>query len=125
MTIVRLKGFIYTTLVPEGYNMSFKHPTVQDLDTLIEIANSAKEELLVADNGLQDFEDKEMMESLLFKLNKVIEDDADWEDKYDKCWGIKDKMFEYTHFSWYDPDTSYEEDVLAFYQAAKDHIECM
>lgn len=57
MTITRLKDFIYNTLIPEGYNMSFEQPTVQDLDTLIEIANSAKEELLVAENTSQDVDD--------------------------------------------------------------------
>lgn len=34
-------------------------------------------------------------------------------------------MFELTYFEWYDPDGSCEEDVMAFYNAAKEHITCL
>ena len=122
MTIQRLKCFIYTTLVPEGYNMSFKHPTVQDLDTLIEIANSAKEELLVADNVLQDFEDKERMEFLLYKLDHLVHNCRDLNYINGEMSMIKDAMFELTFFKGYGQGI---DSPQAFYQAAKRHIEGM
>lgn len=126
MTIQRLKDFTYNTLVPEGYGMSFKQPTVQDLDTLIEIANSAKEELLVAENSSQDVEDKVDMERLLSHLYNTVQDDVSWEHTYALCQDIKKKMFRIDAF-FFDGNInlSDEQYVMSFYNTAKRHIEGM
>ena len=65
-----------------------------------------------------------ILNKLLSELTCLVNNEyIQWEEKYDSCWEIKNKMWKYTSFNWYDPDTSYEEDVLEFYYAAKYHIE--
>jgi hypothetical protein len=118
----KLKNFIQDVLVPEGYSMSFADTTVAQMETLIEIATDAKEELESAENSLQDDDDKDRMEFLLLKLKKLIESDLEWSEKYSKCWVIKKHMFKVSAFSWDDPDCGYDYDVYAFYSAAKRHI---
>ena len=117
-----LKNFIQTVLVPEGYSMSFAEPSIDQLETLIEIATTAKEELEDIEYEVESAKDKEQMEFLLFELDTLINSDKEWEDKYDLCWCIKDKMFRISAFSWDDPDCDYSDDVYAFYSAAKRHI---
>jgi hypothetical protein len=60
------------------------------------------------------------------KANKIYDDDSlDWEQKYDKIFSdkISMKVFKLVSLSYYDPDTSYQEDVCAFMSAFNDKIE--
>lgn len=125
MTIARLKDFTYNTLVPQGYQMVFEQPTVQELDTLIEIANSAKGELLVANNVLQDFEDKERMEFLLFKLDKIIKCGESWEYKWNISETLRYKMSSLSPFVWDASWSGARQNILEYHLAAKRHIEGM
>lgn len=120
----RLKDYIYSEVINEGYSMNYVYPTVASLDKLISFALSAKEELL-AEESISQSKDiiTDKLEYLLYKLEKLVNNDnLGWDEKYNKCWCIKDDMFELTSFEWYDPDMGYEEDVMAFYRAAKENI---
>jgi len=68
------------------------------------------------------------MKSVL-KLNKKVNeiydnDDLDWEEKYHKIFSdkISIKVFSLITLNYYDPDTSYEEDVTAFVNAFNEYI---
>lgn len=52
----------------------------------------------------------------------IFEDtNLDWEAKYDKIFSIRKEYC--VNFDYYDPDTTYEEDVTAFMNAFKEKIE--
>ena len=53
------------------------------------------------------------------RVNKIINSEISWEAKYDLIFSkkISTKIFESTSFDYCDPDTTYEEDVLAFTNA--------
>ena len=61
----------------------------------------------------------------LSKLEEIVRDQSmDWDGKFDLIFSdhisIKILAFSRKHgvtLDWYDPDTSYEEDVMAFYNA--------
>lgn len=55
----------------------------------------------------------------------VNNNELEWEDKYDLIFSdnISKKVFEICSMDYYDPDTSYEEDVMAFVNALKRKIE--
>ncbi len=121
----KLKDFTYGTLVPFGFSMEFNNPSVAELDTLIELASACKVELLKQENkASQEFSDKEMLLIFLGRLTRLINDDClNWSEKYDKCWEIKDQISVYLDIDWCDPDMDYEDDVMAFYNVAKEQIE--
>lgn len=65
----------------------------------------------------------------ILKLNKKVNEiynnnNLDWEEKYDKIFSdkISKKVFSLTSLNYYDPDTSYEEDVTAFVNAFNGYI---
>lgn len=53
------------------------------------------------------------------KVNKVFNSDIDWEVKYDFIFSadVSRRINQIVHLDYYDPDTSYEEDVTAFVNA--------
>lgn len=55
---------------------------------------------------------------------KIFESDLSWEDKYEKIFSteISGTITRLIRLWYYDPDTSYEEDVTAFVQAFKDYM---
>ena len=114
----KLKDFIAETLYPyEGY-MEWREPTMADLEKLIELATDAKEELQNSPDN------KNTLRGLLYDLRCLIENPhIDWQSKFDGCWLIEAKMKQLTTIEWDDPDTGGLEDVMAFYEAAKNHIE--
>lgn len=113
-----LKRFIYDELIPYGCNMEWNPPNERDLDSLIKLATEAKEQLKTSDKDVQ------VMRGLLYELKCLVEHPhKDWEEKYDGCWLIKDRMCEIARIEWYVYDTNYEENILAFYYAAKYFIE--
>ena len=55
------------------------------------------------------------------RAKRIIASDLEWEDKYDMI--FSDEISKKVNFNWYDPDTSYEEDVLAFMSAFDEYME--
>ena len=64
------------------------------------------------------------LQRLYFKAESIIKSDMSWEEKYELIFSpeISQKVFEIVRFDYYDPDTTYEEDVMAFYNAFKQHL---
>lgn len=66
--------------------------------------------------------------SLVKEANQITESTADWDVKYDLIFGlgihqvIKEVGL---NFSYYDPDTSYREDVQAFIRALNEFMESL
>ena len=55
----------------------------------------------------------------------IVNTPANWETKYDRifCDELSNRVYKLDrNFSYYDPDTSYEEDCLAFVHALKDRV---
>ena len=60
-----------------------------------------------------------LLNNYIKKLKEILEDGKlSWEVKYDLIFNVKRISFlesiGISHFTWYDPDTSYEEDVRAY-----------
>lgn len=60
---------------------------------------------------------------LIDKADSIYESDREWEDKYDQIFdmriGSQISQLGY-RFDWYDPDSSYEEDVTYYMNALRD-----
>ena len=54
------------------------------------------------------------------EAREIYDSSLSWEAKYDLI--FSDKISKKVSFSWYDPDTSYEEDVTAFIQAFDEYM---
>lgn len=64
------------------------------------------------------------LESIYKECVRIVNSHSlSWEAKYDLI--FSDNICQKTSglFQWYDPDTSYEEDVKAFYNAFRDYME--
>lgn len=55
------------------------------------------------------------------KAKKIINSDLDWEAKYDLI--FSDEISRKFNLDYYDPDTSYREDVMAFMDALEEYME--
>jgi hypothetical protein len=53
------------------------------------------------------------------KVDKIMNSDLSWKEKYDKI--FSDDISMKVDLDYYDPDTSYEEDILAFVNAFKEY----
>ena len=68
---------------------------------------------------------QEKLEKLNKKANDIYNDTLlSWEEKYDLIFSneISKKVFSLIHLGYYDPDTSYQEDVRAFINAFNDRM---
>ena len=54
------------------------------------------------------------------EAREIYDSSLSWEAKYDLI--FSDRISKKVSFSWYDPDTSYEEDVTAFIQAFDEYM---
>lgn len=57
---------------------------------------------------------------LHMKAKEIVESNLSWEAKYDLIFSeqLSKRVFQIARgFDYYDPDTTYEEDVMAFYDA--------
>ncbi len=54
------------------------------------------------------------------RIHRIINSDLEWVDKYDMI--FSDDISMKFHLDYYDPDTSYEEDVLAWVQAFESYF---
>ncbi len=60
---------------------------------------------------------------LIDEASKIFHSDTDWEVKYDAIFGMKigQKIIAAGFsFDWYDPDTTYQEDVTAYFRALEE-----
>lgn len=68
-------------------------------------------------------------EEKIRKINKKVQkiiyrDDLNWNQKYDMIFSkeISRKVHRHINLNYYDPDTSYEEDVMAFASALNEWV---
>ena len=54
------------------------------------------------------------------RAKRIFTSNLDWVDKFDMIFGLKNIYN--LNLDYYDPDTSYEEDVIAFMNAFDDHM---
>ena len=61
---------------------------------------------------------------IYFKVEGIIASNMSWEAKYDLIFSpeISQKVFELVRLDYYDPDTTYEEDVMAFFNSFKEYL---
>lgn len=65
------------------------------------------------------------LSEIYFKAKAIVESDFSWEVKYDLIFNeeVSRKFSSIARgFDYYDPDTSYEEDVMAWYNAAHEYL---
>jgi hypothetical protein len=65
------------------------------------------------------------LESIYVIIKSIMETTYSWELKYDMIFNdrVSGKVFELISMDYYDPDTSYQEDVQAFYNALTEYME--
>ena len=59
------------------------------------------------------------------QVNQVFTSEAlSWEAKYDLIFSetLSQRVFDLSHLDYYDPDTTYQEDVEAFVNAVNQHV---
>ena len=68
------------------------------------------------------FEAQREFVTLAREAQRICETDASWETKYQIVFSkaLSSRMLDLVHVEWYDPDTTYEEDVLAFCRAVNE-----
>lgn len=78
------------------------------------------------DNTDIDFSDDKnnwLLNQLYAKAEQIFEaKDLEWSEKYDMIFSDKISSRVNHLFDWYDPDTSYEEDVTAFMNAFREYV---
>ena len=62
--------------------------------------------------------------SIYDEANRIVQSDISWEEKYDLIFSenISKKVFSLCSLDYYDPDTTYEEDTLAFMSALENRV---
>lgn len=65
-----------------------------------------------------DYQEKE---KIYQRAKKIVASDLEWEDKYDMI--FSDDVSKKVRFDYYDPDTSYQEDVEAFMYGFEEYME--
>jgi hypothetical protein len=107
--------------IVNDYSMEFEPLTEMVLDKSIAYFQTLKDELVTIKNrsGKEIYDIFQIMESII--KNKSLE----WDEKYNLIFS-KNISIELSKllddFSYYDPDSGYEDDVLAYYRAVKDKI---
>ena len=68
------------------------------------------------------FETQREFAPLAREVLRICETDASWETKYDLVFSkdLSGRLRELAQFDYYDPDTTYREDVLAFCRAVNE-----
>ena len=64
------------------------------------------------------------LQRLYFKAEGIVSSNLSWEAKYDLIFSpeLSRRVFELARFNYYDPDATYEEDVMAFFNAFKEYL---
>ena len=114
------KNYILDNIV-KGYEMEFKTVNPDMLESLAAHCKALSGELSALEN-----EHGKAPE--LFQLMKsIIENpNLDWDEKYNFIFSehISKQIFKaLPDFSYYDPDSGYQDDVMAFYLAVKDELD--
>lgn len=107
---------------------------MKEIKVIAEIYLSEQE----IENAYSEFEEKdqidnnatEQLKNLQKEANEIYNSDIPWETKYKLIFSknISRKFYELIeeineHFSYYDPDSSYDDDVIAFISAMNEKIE--
>lgn len=109
----KLKDFLYTKLL-DGYSVVFSDFTQQDMIYLQELASETSSDNLV--------EIKKLF-GLMSLYVDIAKRKNDFNYIWDDFWELSDKISKYVTIDWYDPDTSYEEDIMARYNVIESYIE--
>ncbi len=78
------------------------------------------------DDGVSkvEHENLTLLNTILQKANSIFDSkELEWEEKYDMIFCDKISTRVYDLFDWYDPDTTYEEDVTSFMRAFNEYVE--
>jgi len=102
------------------------HPELNDNTSVsyMEMSNAIRAGYYFAKGSDEPVDEKsiEFIQSIYDKAKKIYEaEDLDDEEKYDMI--FSDEISRKVSFDYYDPDTSYEEDVAAFMRGFEEHIE--
>jgi hypothetical protein len=107
--------------VVKGHNMDFEPISIEKLDEIIKYCKDMKfnimESSLIEQNELKSI--FQIMESI------VNNTEIDWNEKYDQIFSndISKKIFAlFPEIDYYDPDSGYEDDILAFYRAVRNKL---
>ena len=60
------------------------------------------------------------MTALIFMVEEGV---CDWHEIWDEFWRLDKELSKYWKVEYYDPDTSYEEDIMARYNSYKEYYE--
>ncbi len=73
------------------------------------------------------FETQREFVTLAREVLRICETDASWETKYDLVFSkeLAGRLRDLCHIEYYDPDTTYREDVLAFCRAVNEKADDM
>lgn len=98
------------------------------MDRTVTISEERYLELIeIEKRVLMEDNDEYKLNIIIDKMDKIMNNDKyTWGDKYKRFFGpgglCNDLKQIYPDFDWYDPDSSYEEDVCAFYNAVKERF---
>jgi hypothetical protein len=119
----KFKSYIIGNIVVEGWGINFCEMSEEMLADLSTKCLELKAELeqsrtFSAGNG------GDLLSSVKELKELVYNENLDWDDKYNEVFGnLNTKIENFIGVDYYDPEGSYEEDVMAYYHAVKSHIE--
>lgn len=116
----KFKSYILDNIV-KGYEMEFKTVNPEMLESLADHCKALSKEF-------SELENEQGKAPELFNLMKAIVENPnlDWDEKYNFVFSehISKQIFKaLPELSYYDPDSDYQDDVLAFYNAVKNELE--
>lgn len=110
----------------ESYSFDREDRVINFAQSIKEITNSLLN--IFTEEEIKNYKEKEKLLMLIYKMDKIVNSEIDEKLKYNLVFSknISDKIYKIfkelnISFDYYDPDSSYEEDVLAFYQAVKSY----
>lgn len=97
------------------------------MDRIVTIPESRYLELIDIERRYLGDNDDYKLKNIVKKMDEIMDNPTfAWVDKYRRFFGpgglCNDLKQIYPGFDWYDPDTSYEDDVCAFYNAVKERF---
>lgn len=115
----KLNNFIRDTLLVSGYSLSYKELTQDDIIKLQQL-------LAELSDNLTSGTDADKVRKVFDKMTKLLPSKYT-EEEFSKIWRefwvLSNDVSDMAHIGWCDPDTTYEEDILARYYAIKRWLE--
>lgn len=118
----KLNDFIKTEILQSGYGLSYNNLDEDPLDELITIAEEVKVGLQ-SKSGQTDLSEVIRLYHDMKTLVSVAQKYEDFGGIWDKFWGISKDIGAIVHIEYYDPDTTYEEDIMARFNAIRDYLQ--